>query len=96
MHTVFIHFLFSTTFHTLHLYVMLEFFILKFLIVKEDGTNRVSWASPLLLANEKKPLCGEKSRQLVRWMYFFFVVMGKLENTVKLGRWTWTQRGQRN
>ena len=71
---------------------MLEFSIVKLIIVKGGGTNRVSWASPLLLANEKKPLCGEKSRQLVRWMYFLLVATGKFENTVKLGRWTWTHR----
>lgn len=47
-------------------------------------------ACPLLLANEKKPLCGEKSAQLTRWA-IFFLEMGKLEKTVRLGRWTWGQ-----
>lgn len=41
----------------------------------------------MLLANEKKPLCGEKSRQLARWTNFFLET-GKLEKTVRLDRWT--------
>lgn len=39
----------------------------------------------MLVANEKKPLCGEKSKQLA--CCTTALVAGKLEKTVKLGRW---------